>query len=353
MRHTIGALPAALLAMALPAPSRDALAQSIQSQPLPQVQAQAQPHPTQKGNRPQGTTAKQAQESSGGEGQLRQRVDQLEEQLTDMQVVIGTLESLAKSGAGAPASGAPPASFRPAGGGNDAGRVEVLEAQIRALTAQVEQLSSQVRALAGRRADLGGPERDVPLGGRGEAGYRPDARGGSAAVPGFGATTVTPGENDDIGQLLTDEERGQPRQPGFGTPGPSTAALNTGPEQLYKTAYTHLLQQNYSAAEASFDEFLKRYPNDALAGNAQYWLGEVYYVQGEYKQAAGAFLKGSRTYSKSAKAPDSLLKLAMSLDRLGQREAACQAYSELTSRYPNPPAHLKERMQNERQRAGC
>jgi TolA-binding protein len=48
-----------------------------------------------------------------------------------------------------------------------------------------------------------------------------------------------------------------------------------------------------------------------------------------------------------------MLKLAMSLDRLGQRDAACQAYSELGVRYPSPPAHVRDRVQSERQRVGC
>jgi TolA-binding protein len=48
-----------------------------------------------------------------------------------------------------------------------------------------------------------------------------------------------------------------------------------------------------------------------------------------------------------------MLKLAMSLDRLGQRDAACQAYSELGARYPNPPQHVRDRVKSERQRVGC
>jgi tol-pal system protein YbgF len=124
-------------------------------------------------------------------------------------------------------------------------------------------------------------------------------------------------------------------------------------KQAYETAYGYLLQQNYGAAESAFDDFLQRYPGDPLAGNAQYWLGESLYVRGQFKAAASAFLKGYQTYARSAKAPDSLLKLAMSLDRLGQRDAACSSYAELSSRFPNAPSHVKTRAQTERQRVGC
>ncbi len=75
--------------------------------------------------------------------------------------------------------------------------------------------------------------------------------------------------------------------------------------------------------------------------------------RGQYKAAAGAFLKGYQTYGRSAKAPDSLLKLAMSLERLGQKDQACLSYGELGTKFPNAPAHVKARAQSERQRIGC
>ena len=174
----------------------------------------------------------------------------------------------------------------------------------------------------------------------------------AAPSSGFGSTTVSPGGSssagggDQIGRIIGDD-----------TQRPTPAAIPGGdagnPKQLYETAYGYLLQQNYGAAETAFDDFLARHPNDALAGNAQYWLGESFFVRGQYKQAAGAFLKGYQTYARSAKAPDSLLKLAMSLDRLGQKEAACTSYSELNSRFPTAAQNIKARADSERRRIGC
>jgi tol-pal system protein YbgF len=285
---------------------------------------------------------------------LRQRVEQLEEQLVDLQVVIGTLESLAKSAGGT----TPSPSFRSAPGtysSSEAGRIDGLETQVRALTAQVEQMAEQVRGLDGRRFPQSAAP---PFGSRdliGDASrVRPEAgattQSGASELPGFGSTTVRPGEGDPIGHMLSeDAQLGVNRQAALGLP------LDQGgnPKQVYETAYGYLLQQNYGAAESGFDEFLKLYPNDPLAGNAQYWLGETYFVRGQYKAAASAFLKGYQSYAKSAKAPESLLKLAMSLDRLGQRDAACSSYTELEARFPTPPAHVKTRAQSERQRLGC
>ena len=114
-----------------------------------------------------------------------------------------------------------------------------------------------------------------------------------------------------------------------------------------------MLQQDYVNAETAFSGFLGKFPKDKLAGNAQYWLGESHYVRGQYREAADSFLKGYSNYQRGPKAPDSLLKLAMSLARLGQKEQSCSAFTQLDSAFPQASAQLKKRSAAERQRAGC
>lgn len=310
-----------------------------------QAPAQQQPAADAK---PAKTAAKTpAGASSGGDSGLKSRVESLEEQLVDMQVVVGTLESLSKSGAGAGAVQRPASS-----GGADAARIDSLENQVRSLSSQVQQLSDQVRSMGGvpRRAETAPAAAALPPPAATAAAVAPPA-------PGFGTTSVSPGGGDAIGGLI----EGSSLPPVATTPdtaGVATAALppaadGASPKQLYETAYGYMLQRDYGAAEVSFDDFLKRFPQDSLAGNAQYWLGESYFVRGQYKAAAGAFLKGYQTYAQSAKAPDSLLKLAMSLDRLGQKDAACSSYSELSTKFPAAPQSVKARAQSERQRISC
>ena len=98
---------------------------------------------------------------------------------------------------------------------------------------------------------------------------------------------------------------------------------------------------------------LALYPNDKLAGNAQYWLGEMHYARGDYKGAADAYLKGYKTYQKSDKAPDTLLKLGMSLAALGQKQKACSTFGELDAKYPKAPEAVRAQAKSERARAGC
>lgn len=269
---------------------------------------------------------------------LAKRVQQLEEQLVDMQVVVGTLES-SKSTDGGVSVG--PAYAPPAGGGayvggyggaSDSARLDGIETQIQALTAQLEQLSRDVRAISGRGGSLS------PQPGPSFA-NAPQNNNAESGMGGFGTTTVTPGRDDGIGGLLANDLGGQSGGPGA--------------RQMYERAYSFMLQQDYGAAEVAFRDFLARHPNDALSGNAQYWLGETYYLRGEFKTAATAFLEGYEKHRQNAKAPNSLLKLAMSLDRMGQRDAACSSFAELSQKYPNAPADIQRQASTERRRSGC
>ena len=210
------------------------------------------------------------------------------------------------------------------------------------------------------------------------------AAGGAPRAPDagrFGSTTVTAGNGGDaIGGLIETDPAGRGRAPRRRRPGgrarPAAEGLRAGTDmaalppafgaatapnaadagnakQLYETAYGYLMQRDYGAAQGAFEDFLTRYPQDSLAGNAQYWLGEAHFVRGEYKAAAGSFLKGYQNYAGNARAADSLLKLAMSLDRLGQKDAACSSFGELSTRFPNAPENVKMRAKSERQRIGC
>jgi tol-pal system protein YbgF len=164
--------------------------------------------------------------------------------------------------------------------------------------------------------------------------------------------TVTPGpERDPIGRMINnDADRSEQASAQQSFQQPSMSAGGSAKE-LYETAYGYLLQQDYGAAEVSFEEFLQRYPSDRLAADAQYWLGETLYVQRRYKPAAQAFLKVMQSHQGSAKVPNSLLKLAMTLEQLGQKD--CALFNELETRHPNAAADVKSRARLVRQRVGC
>lgn len=134
---------------------------------------------------------------------------------------------------------------------------------------------------------------------------------------------------------------------------PPQAAGNA--QEQYDKAYALLKGGNYDAAEKAFTAFVTAHPNDALAGNAQYWLGESFYVRGDHQKAAETFAEGYLKYPKSAKAPDNLLKLGLSLDALGKKKEACASYDRLQKEFKsaaNADA-AKRKASSEMQRLGC
>jgi tol-pal system protein YbgF len=141
--------------------------------------------------------------------------------------------------------------------------------------------------------------------------------------------------------------------------GSQVAALPPGelpagsPEEQYQYAWGLLRGQDYTGAEAALRSFIAQHPQHTLAGNAQYWLGETYYVRKDYRQAAVAFAEGYQNYPNSAKAPDNLLKLGLALAQIGEKSDACEAFAQLGRQFPTAPQSLKDRAQRERQRLAC
>lgn len=136
-------------------------------------------------------------------------------------------------------------------------------------------------------------------------------------------------------------------------PAAPTVPTEEGPGSLYDHAFNMLQAKRLAEAEQGFSTFLEKYPEHELAGNAQYWLGETYYVQQKYEDAASTFLDGYQKYRDSSKAPDNLLKLGVTLILLEQNQDACAVFAELADRYPNASDGIKRRAANERQKAGC
>ena len=122
---------------------------------------------------------------------------------------------------------------------------------------------------------------------------------------------------------------------------------------LYDAAFQALREQKYDRAEQGFKSFMAKFPNDQLAGNAQYWLGETYYVRGNYAEAAKSFAQGYQKYPKSSKAPDNLLKLGLSLSQQNKKQEACITLQQLGKQYNNAAEVIKQRAQDESKKLGC
>ena len=117
------------------------------------------------------------------------------------------------------------------------------------------------------------------------------------------------------------------------------AASDAGNEAAaYSQAFDLLKKGRYDKAITGFKDFLKRYPDGANAANAQYWLGETYYVTRKFKEAHQAFQTLLERYPSSPKQPDARLKIGFIYYEQSEWVKARKALSEVVSRYPGTAA---------------
>ncbi|HEX6102109.1 MAG TPA: tol-pal system protein YbgF [Alphaproteobacteria bacterium] len=327
---------------------------------------------------------------------LIDRVERLQREVTDLQRTVYRGEA------------PPPGSVAPADG-NAAQmllRVQQLEDQLRQITGQLEELTYRQTQLE-QKVDKINADTDLRLqqlegGGAAPLAAAPGVEGGAvsggisppdagsaanpsaatagaaapAAPSGGTASSPTPGVLGTISETQLSQTQAQAPDrtaaaaaaaaaaggaaaPAAGGTGAQVAALPPGelpagsPEEQYQYAWGLLRGQDYTGAEAALRSFIAQHPQHTLAGNAQYWLGETYYVRKDYRQAAVAFAEGYQTYPNSAKAPDNLLKLGLALAQIGEQSDACEAFAQLGRQFPTAPQSLKDRAQRERQRLAC
>jgi len=111
----------------------------------------------------------------------------------------------------------------------------------------------------------------------------------------------------------------------------------------YQAAFNVLKDGQYDRAIGAFQKFLASFPDSGLADNAQYWLGEAFYVNKAYPEAQGAFQRVIDKYPQSRKLPDALLKIGFCRYELKQFESAREILGQVVARYGESPAgHLAQ-----------
>jgi tol-pal system protein YbgF len=125
---------------------------------------------------------------------------------------------------------------------------------------------------------------------------------------------------------------------GPGSAMPPAGAAMAGEQGSYDAAFTALKAADYPKAIAAFKGFLATYPASPLASNAQYWLGEAYYVTRSYDDAITAFRKDTTDWPESRKAPDALVKIGFTQSAQGRNGEARATLEDVTRRFPGSEA---------------
>jgi tol-pal system protein YbgF len=142
----------------------------------------------------------------------------------------------------------------------------------------------------------------------------------------------------------------QPQQPGQSAPAdgntqPAAPAPVVAPplQDSYQSALRDYNAARYDVASSEFNDVLTYYPNDALAGNAQFYLGEIAYRQQKYKDAIKAYNGVLENFSGSPKAPAAQLRKGLALLQLKQTDSGVHELRSLIQRYPQTPEALQAR----------
>lgn len=274
--------------------------------------------------------------------------------------------------------------------------VQALEEQIRQLNGRIEEMSYQLLQMqeALRKAqednefrfqelEKGGVKKSgalsTPVGSgndtstaSADAGAGAGANGASAAGTGNGdevSTIIEQPAADGNGTAPAGGQLGAIELDANGNPVKATIApdaqngangvSNTQSTALgsdadsYQVAYAHVLSGDYAEAQQEFQSYIDAFPQGKKIADAHFWLGESYYAQGKYNEAAKTFLKAHQTFGKSPKAPEMMLKLAMSLAQLDHKDTACATLKKLPSLHPQASRTVINKVASEEKRLAC
>ena len=123
--------------------------------------------------------------------------------------------------------------------------------------------------------------------------------------------------------------------------------------EQYKYATNIMKSGDFEKAEIAFKEFVDTHSKHELAGSAQFWYAETFYIRQLYDDAAAAFLEGYQKYPNSPKAPENLLKLGVTLAELGEIEQGCKMIVNLKKAYPKTDASILQKSSYEKKRFNC
>jgi tol-pal system protein YbgF len=262
-------------------------------------------------------TAALAQDASQEESN-RRRLDRIEKQLNEVRQIV--LQ--------AHATGAP---------------VEIKEAgpdpQVTALQGKLDDMEQTLRGLTGQFETLS---------------HALDLAKADAAAAHAQAAALS--DRLDRLEKQVAAQTAPPSAPLAGGPPDAGARPPSSPDEA-KAAYAHarqlLLDGDYPAASAAFQDYVDRYADTPSATPARYWLGETKYIQDDYAGAAAAYLGAIRGWPQTAWAPEAVVKLSLSLAALHKNAEACGALAELDRRYPRAPPATKARAAAAREKIKC
>ncbi len=203
---------------------------------------------------------------------------------------------------------------------SSSGKLDAVSGQVQSLNDSLDELKSRIGKLDKQLQDIQSQLQNVQA-----------QSAAGAAAAGSQPGQVAPG----------DAGAGAPPQ-GAGAAGP--AAQQAPPLQdTYQSGLRDYNAAHYDLASSEFSDVLHFYPQEDLAGNAQFYLGEIAYKQQKYKEAIKAYNQVLEDFSGNPKAPAAQLRKGYALLQLNQKESGVHELRSLIQRYPQTPEALQAR----------
>jgi tol-pal system protein YbgF len=192
------------------------------------------------------------------------------------------------------------------------GKTDALSGQVQSVNDSLDELKSRIGKVDKQLQDIQAQLQTM------QAPQQPAGAAGSAA----------PGSPTDAGQ-----------------PGGAPAAAPQVPplQDTYQGALRDYNAAHYDIASSEFGDVIHYYPQEDLAGNAQFYLGEIAYHQGKFKDAIKQYNAVIENFSGNPKAPAAQLRKGFALLALGQKEPGVHELRSLIQRYPQSPEAAQAR----------
>ena len=173
---------------------------------------------------------------------------------------------------------------------NDGAKIDGMASQTQGISDNIQDVQARVGKLASQMNDIQSTLQSID--GRLAGGSAPSSRSSASAARvaersagGTGAAAAPPATG------------GAPA----GMPGVAS-------DTLYQNALRDFTTGKYDMSQQEFGDYVKNYPNTDLASNAQFYIGEISYQQGDYKDAIAQYNLVLNNYPQSYKLSASMLK---------------------------------------------
>ena len=208
---------------------------------------------------------------------------------------------------------------------NTGSRIDTMTTQTQGVSDNLQDVQARVAKMAQQLSDMQGLLQSIdakvsgnaPAAGAPASGTPSPNGMGNPAMPGTSQNNSMPGTNANPASS--------------GTPG-GMAPISA--DTLYQNALRDFTGGNYDLSRQEFSDYIQHFPSNDLAGNAQFYLGELDYAQGNFKGAIAGYNAVLQNYPHSFKLAASLLKRAYAELELGLKSTAIRDLREVERRFP-------------------